>query len=180
MLGEEALVILVSLIWLMAAKMDKPILHVNGWIKNHIATAVARSYSWIIGGDCLPVPWGTKIRTGTQDRALAWRNKSRARIILGAYLHEIFRQYSRVLNDTDNKVQAFGFKRYLGKTIILSVVHDAIAYECGYTVNTKIMAIHYDFYLESISVDLIPPFMMYLSGLQLYECHKLLAKETPE
>ena len=47
---KEALVVLVTLIQVMAAKMDEPILHVTGWVNGRIAIAVARSYSWLLQG----------------------------------------------------------------------------------------------------------------------------------
>ena len=54
MLGREALVVLANLSRLMAAKIDEPIFHVQGWINGRIAITVARSYSCIICGDILP------------------------------------------------------------------------------------------------------------------------------
>ena len=51
MLGREALVVLADLSRIMAAKIDEPILHVQGWINGHITNAVARSYSCMIRGD---------------------------------------------------------------------------------------------------------------------------------
>ena len=54
MLGREALVVLANLSRLMAAKIDEPIFHMQGWISGRIAITVARSYSFIICGDILP------------------------------------------------------------------------------------------------------------------------------
>ena len=56
MLGSEALVVTVSLSELMAAKMDKTIFYVRGYINGCIAIASARSYSRMIRGDRLPSP----------------------------------------------------------------------------------------------------------------------------
>ena len=36
--------------------MEEPILHVNDWINDRIVITVARSYSCIISGACLPSP----------------------------------------------------------------------------------------------------------------------------
>ena len=44
MFGKEALVILASLSQLISEKMDKPILHVRGWINGWIAMIVVRLY----------------------------------------------------------------------------------------------------------------------------------------
>ena len=43
MMGKEALVVLITLSRLMAAKMDKPVLPVTGWVNGRITIAVARS-----------------------------------------------------------------------------------------------------------------------------------------
>ena len=45
MLGREDLVVLTQPSRIMAAKMDKTISHLQGWINNRIAIAVARLYS---------------------------------------------------------------------------------------------------------------------------------------
>ena len=42
-MGKEALVVLTTLSRLMAAKMDKPILYVTGWVNRQTEIAVARS-----------------------------------------------------------------------------------------------------------------------------------------
>ena len=54
MLGREALVVLTNLSRLMAAKIDGPILHVQGWVKGQIAITVAMFYSRMIRGAQLP------------------------------------------------------------------------------------------------------------------------------
>ena len=55
-LGREALVVLANLSRLMAAKMDKPISHVRGWVNCQIKIAAARLYSQMIHIDQLPSP----------------------------------------------------------------------------------------------------------------------------
>ena len=54
MLGKEAPVVLVNLSRLMAEKLKEPISHVCGWFNGRIAIAIARSYSRMIRGVCLP------------------------------------------------------------------------------------------------------------------------------
>ena len=44
MMGKEALVVLSTFIQLMDAKLNKPILHVTGWINDQVAIAAVRSY----------------------------------------------------------------------------------------------------------------------------------------
>ena len=54
MLGKEALIVLEILSQLMAAKMDKPILHVRFWINGWIEIKVTRLYSCMVYGYLLP------------------------------------------------------------------------------------------------------------------------------
>ena len=61
MLGKEAQVVITSLSWLTAPKMDKPILHMRGLINGNIAIIDARSYSHMIRGARMYIPlrdWG--------------------------------------------------------------------------------------------------------------------------
>ena len=48
----------------MAAEMEEPISHVQGWVNGWIETAVVRSYARMIRGACLP--------SILQDRDLDW------------------------------------------------------------------------------------------------------------
>ena len=56
MLGKEALVVLMNLSWTMAAKMEEPILHVQGWGNNNIPIVVTGLYSNAIFRYCHPSP----------------------------------------------------------------------------------------------------------------------------
>ena len=59
-MGKEALIVLATLSQLMAAKMDKPIFHVKGWVSARIAIAVARSYSRLLRIARSPNPFLTR------------------------------------------------------------------------------------------------------------------------
>ena len=56
MLGNEAIVVLANLSQLMEAKMEKPISHVRGWVNGQFGIMVARFYSHMVHGACLPSP----------------------------------------------------------------------------------------------------------------------------
>ena len=53
-MGKEALVVLTTLSRVMAAKMDKPISHVTGWVNGRVIIAVERSYSRVLRGSQYP------------------------------------------------------------------------------------------------------------------------------
>ena len=81
MLGREALVILANLSRRMAAKMDEPIFHMQGWINRLITITVARSYSCMICGDWLPSPlhdqdpyWGPESGLGLAQQIALQNN----------------------------------------------------------------------------------------------------------
>ena len=59
-MGKEALIVLATLSQLMAAKMDKPIFHVKGWVSARTAIAVARSYSRLLRIARSPNPFLTR------------------------------------------------------------------------------------------------------------------------
>ena len=54
MLGKENLVVLFNFIWLIATKMEEPVLHVRVFINSRIEIVVPRFYSRIINGACIP------------------------------------------------------------------------------------------------------------------------------
>ena len=56
MLGKEALVVLVKLSQIMAAKIEEPITHVRGWDNGCTTITVARLYSRMIRGALLASP----------------------------------------------------------------------------------------------------------------------------
>ena len=58
-MGNRALVVLTILSRVMAAKMDKPILHVTGWVNFRIKIAVARSHSRVMHGYRAPSTFQT-------------------------------------------------------------------------------------------------------------------------
>ena len=89
-------------------------------------------------------------------------------------------RFAKVLEDTGRKVQVSGFTSELGKPISVPVVHAAVAYDCEYTGKTHILVIHNALYLRTMNVNLIPPFMMHLAGLEVNECPKFLSKVPSE
>jgi len=73
-------------------------------------------------------------------------------------------KYVRILEDTGRKASVSGFTSELGKPMSVPVVNAAIAYDCGFTGDTKILVIYNALYFRNMEVNLIPPFMMLFSG----------------
>ena len=89
-------------------------------------------------------------------------------------------RFAKVLEDTGRKVQVSGFTSELAKPVSVPTVHPVVAYDCEYTGKTHILVIHNALYLRTMSVNLIPPFMMRLAGLEVNECPKFLSKVPSE
>ena len=85
-------------------------------------------------------------------------------------------KHARILERTDKTVKVSGFTEDLGGSLSVPVVNAAVAYDCDTTGNTYILIIHNALYLKNMEVNLLPPFMMRLAGLEVNECPKFLAK----
>ena len=59
-MGKEEILVLSTLSQIMAAKMDKPISYVTGWVNVRIAIVVVRSYSRVLRGAQSPSPLRTQ------------------------------------------------------------------------------------------------------------------------
>ena len=90
-------------------------------------------------------------------------------------------KYCKILELTGKTVKVSGFTSDLGQPLEVPVVNAAVAYDCIYTGMTYILVIYNALYFRNMEVNLIPPFMMRLAGLQVDECPKFLAiKPTVE
>ena len=54
MMGKDALVVPANLIWVVAAKMDEPILYITGWVNGRIESTIMTSYSRVLREDWYP------------------------------------------------------------------------------------------------------------------------------
>jgi len=90
-------------------------------------------------------------------------------------------KFCKTLELTGKTVKVSGFTSDLGKPLEVPVANAAVAYDCEYTGKTYILVIYNALYFRNMEVNLIPPFMMRLAGLQVDECPKFLAlKPTVE
>ena len=88
--------------------------------------------------------------------------------------------YAKILEDTGKTVTVSGFTSALGKPLSVSVVNAAVAYDCELSGETRILVIYNALYFKDMEVNLIPPFMMRLAGIEVDECPKFLSKEPTE
>lgn len=89
-------------------------------------------------------------------------------------------KFCQVLEDTGRKARVSGFTSELGKPLVVKVVNAAIAYDCEHTGKTYILVVCNALYFENMEVNLIPPFVMRLAGVEVDECPKFLSKNPTE
>ena len=74
-------------------------------------------------------------------------------------------------------INVTGFTKDLGRCMSVPIVTAAIAYDHEYTGETSIIVIHNALYFKSMENNLIPPFAIRMSGAEVNEEAKFLAKE---
>ena len=84
-------------------------------------------------------------------------------------------KYAAIIRATGRRVSVKGFTDELGKAIIVPVVDAAVVYECELTGELILLIIRNALHIMSMTVNLIPPFMMRLAGLIVNECPKFLS-----
>ena len=60
------------------------------------------------------------------------------------------------------------------------VVTAAVVYDCEYTGKTYILVIYNALYLQNMDTNLVPPIVMRLEGLDVYEFPKFLSSKPTE
>ena len=80
-----------------------------------------------------------------------------------------------ILEHTGKKVSVSGFTDALGKSLVVDVVHAAVAYDCDTSGKTYLVILHNALLVPSLQSCLINPFIMRLAGIQVDECPKFLA-----
>ena len=88
--------------------------------------------------------------------------------------------YCHVLEDTGRTAKVSGFTSELGRPLVVKVVNAAIVYDCEHTGSSYIIVICNALHFSKMEVNLIPPFMMRLAGLEVDECPKFLARSPQE
>ena len=86
-------------------------------------------------------------------------------------------KYARILEDTQRKASVSGFSDQLGAPLEVKIVNAAVLYECDITGLCYLLIIRNALYLPTMTVSLIPPFMMRLQGVHVNECPKFLAQK---
>ena len=81
----------------------------------------------------------------------------------------------KILHYTGQQVNVAGFSDTLGECKSIPVVNCALAYDCTITHQTYILLIYNALYMKTMDVNLIPPFLMRLNGIEINECPKFMS-----
>ena len=82
---------------------------------------------------------------------------------------------AKILSYTGKYVNVWGFTKALGRKSKVPVVNAAATYTCEYTGESLVLLINNALYFEDMKHNLIPPFMIRLSGAEVNECPKYLS-----
>jgi len=80
----------------------------------------------------------------------------------------------------NKEVTVSGFTDSLGNLTKVPVVQAAVIYDCPYTGKELVIHINNALYIKDMSINLVPPFMMRLCGINVDECPKFLAEAPSE
>ena len=89
-------------------------------------------------------------------------------------------KHAKILERLPRTAMVSGFTTELGNPLRVPIVTAAIAYEDEYSGKVYTLVIHNALYLKNMEVNLIPPMMMRIAGLEVDECPKFLAKRPTE
>ena len=84
-------------------------------------------------------------------------------------------KHCKILEYTGKQVDVSGFSDSLGECKSIPVVNCALAYDCVSTQRTHILIINNALYMRNMEVNLIPPFIMRLNGIEVNECPKFMS-----
>ena len=76
-------------------------------------------------------------------------------------------KHAYIIETTSKTALVSGFTTELGEPIRVPIVIAAIIYDCEYTGNSHIMIIHNALYFKNMEVNLIPPIITRIAGLEV-------------
>ena len=83
---------------------------------------------------------------------------------------------AKILSYTGKHVNVWGFTKALGSRSKVPVVNASVTYTCEYTGESVILLINNALYFDDMRHNLIPPFMVRLTGAEVNECPKCLSR----
>ncbi len=81
-----------------------------------------------------------------------------------------------LLSHTGKHINVWDFSNALGIRSKVPVVNAAVIYICEYAGESVVLLVNNALYFEDMKHNLIPPFMIRLSGAEVNECPKCLSK----
>jgi hypothetical protein len=87
---------------------------------------------------------------------------------------------AKILKYMNRDVTVSGFTDTLGNISKVPIVQAAVIYDCEYSGKSYVLHINNALFIKNMSINLIPPFLMRLNGLDVNECPKIMAKHPNE
>ena len=128
---------------------------------NHIAETVGVSISASDGTSMMEVEGGVEARTDLDSHANM--------CVIG--------RYSVIVSNSGRHAEVNAFSPTIESLHKVPIVDAAIAYDCPYSMKTYILIARNALYVESMDNNLVPPFIMRESGLEVNEVPKIHASE---
>ena len=85
-----------------------------------------------------------------------------------------------ILEVSNKTAMVSGFTTELGAPMKVPIVTAAVMYDCEYSGSSYVLIVHNALHFKNMDVNLIPPIMMRIAGLEVDECPKFLARTPNE
>ena len=82
-------------------------------------------------------------------------------------------QHCYIISSSDRHAEVNAFSRKLGRMKSVPIVDAAIVYDCSYSMKTYLLIMRNSLYVQSMTNNLIPPFIMREVGLEVIEIPKI-------
>ena len=86
-------------------------------------------------------------------------------------------QHCYIISSSDRHAEVNAFPREVGRMKGVPTVDAAIVYDCSYSMKTYLLIVRNAFYVQSMTNNLIPPFITREAGLEVREITKIHVKE---
>ena len=86
-------------------------------------------------------------------------------------------QHCYIISSSGRHAEVNAFAIKVGRIKIVPIFDATIVYDCPYSMNTYLLIVRNSLYIQSMTNNLIPPFIMREAGLEVREIPKIHGKE---
>ena len=88
----------------------------------------------------------------------------------------VLRQHCYIISSSGIHAEVNAFSREIGRMKSVPIVDAAIVYDCPYSMKNYLLIVRNALYFQSMTNNLIPPFIMIEAGLEVREIPKIHVK----